>query len=331
MVFKSPFVLGLIPFVLLLLIWIKAKGRQAYFRFPSSRLVDRLPATWKIRFQFLPDLIRLLVVLLFLIALAGPRVVLQETVHKAEGIDIVLAIDISSSMLAEDFMINGQRKNRLEIVKEVVKEFIQQRQHDRIGLVAFAALAYTAVPLTTDYSWLEQNLERLEIGLIKDGTAVGSAIASSVSRLESSDAKSKIIILLTDGVSNAGQVDPISAARAAEAYRIKIYTIGAGTKGFVPFPAKDVFGRKVYQRVKIDMDEEVLKKIAQLTGGEFFLATNTESLREVYKEIDKLEKTKIEERGFVQYQELFGAALAVALVLLLAEILLSRTVLLKVP
>jgi Ca-activated chloride channel family protein len=331
MAFKTPLVLCLLPIVLSVLFIIKARERRANFRFSSALLLKGLPLTWKVRFQFIPSLLRLITLMLLVVALAGPRLVLSQTQVKAEGIDIVLAIDISSSMLAEDFTVEGKRLNRLEIVKDVVGEFIQSRLHDRIGFVAFASLAYTVVPLTTDNSWLLQNLERLDIGLIKDGTAVGSAIAASVSRLKNSEAKSKIVILLTDGVNNAGEIDPVSAARAAQSFGIKIYTIGAGSKGNVPFPAQDIFGRKVYQSVRIDIDDETLGKIAEVTGGRYFRATDTESLRKVYQEIDRLEKTKIDEIGFTEYEELFGRFVAAALLLLAFELVLSRTVLLRIP
>jgi len=331
MAFKNLIIIGLIPIIVSIFLWIRIREKKAFFRFPSQQLLDGLPNTWKVRFLFIPNLLRVLVIILFILSLAGPRIVLNETLFKAEGIDIALALDISSSMLAEDFKVDGKRVNRLTIVKEVVKDFIEKRDHDRIGLVAFAALAYTVVPLTTDYSWLEQNLERVEIGLIKDGTAVGSAIVSSVMRLKTSDAKSKIIILLTDGVNNAGDIDPIDAARAAEAFGIKIYTIGAGSKGRVPFPARDLFGRKAYQKVRIDIDEKSLKEIADVTGGKYYRATDTQSLINVYKEIDALEKTKIEEIGFSEYEELFDLVLLLALALLVLEIILSRTLLLRLP
>ena len=331
MVFKAPLFLVLIPIVLSVIFILRTRERKANFRFSSALLVKGLPQTWKVRFQFFPQLLRIIALTLLMVALAGPRMVLNETKIKAEGIDIVLTIDISSSMLAEDFTIDGKRLNRLEIVKDVVSDFIEQREHDRIGFVAFAGLAYTVVPLTTDNSWLLQNLERLEIGLIKDGTAVGSAIAASVTRLKNSEAKSKIVILLTDGVSNAGDIEPVAAARAAQAYGIKIYTIGAGSKGNVPFPGRDIFGRKVYQNVRIDIDEEALSKIAEVTGGKYFRVTDTESLREVYKEIDRLEKTKIDEIGFTEYEELFDKFLLAALLLLVIEQVVLRTILLRLP
>jgi len=234
-------------------------------------------------------------------------------------------------MAAEDFTIGGRRYNRLDVVKNVVREFIANRGGDKIGLITFAGLAYTVCPLTTDYAWVTTNLERIRLGMIKDGTAIGSAINSSLTRLKNSEAKSKVMILLTDGVNNAGEIDPLTAARAARALGIKIYTIGAGTKGFAPFPAQDVFGRKVYQQVRIDIDEKLLQGIAQITGGTYFRATDTESLRAVYSAIDALEKTRIEQAGYREYKEWFVEVLLLALGVLMIEIVLGNTLLLRIP
>ena len=331
MIFKNPWIILIIPLVLALIIFIKKRQRATSFQFSSTGIVSSLKATWKVRFHQVPYVLRLLAVILFLIALAGPRSVLEETVHKTEGIDIVLAIDASGSMAAEDFVMKARRYNRLDIVKKVVQEFVKERKNDRLGLVAFARLAYTVSPLTTDHSWLLTNLDRVELGLIQDGTAVGSAIVSSVARLENSEAKSKVIILLTDGVNNAGKMGPIEAARVAEAFGIKIYTIGAGTKGRVPFPARDPWGRKVYQNIPIELDEEMLQEVADITGGKYFRATDTESLRNIYKEIDDLETVKIEEYGYKEYKELFSYFLIASLMILFLEVVLANTIFLRVP
>jgi len=331
MVFKTPIFLILIPFVLVLLFFIKRKQQWATFRFPSSDTILILPRTWRTKLRDTPFYLRLASILLFVFALAGPRLVLEETYYATEGIDIVLAIDTSGSMAAEDFEIKGKRSNRLEVVKGVVSEFISKRKNDRIGLIAFSALAYTVSPLTTDYSWLKANLERTKLGLIEDGTAIGSAIASSLSRLRKSDAESKIIILLTDGMNNAGKIDPITAAKMSEALGIRIYTIGAGTKGFAPFPVKDIWGRTVYRKVKIDVDENTLTEIARITGGKFFRATDTNSLREIYKEIDQLEKTEMEQFHYKQYKELFGYFLFAGLLILVLGWILDNTLFLRLP
>jgi len=331
MLFKDAWILLLIPLALGLVVFLRRRQKITGFRFSSTEIASSLRSTWRTRFQQVPHFLRLLTIVLFFLALAGPRSVLEETVRKIEGIDIVLAIDSSGSMAAEDFVLKGKRQNRLAIVKRVVQEFIAERENDRLGLVAFASLAYTVSPLTTDHSWLLTNLDRVELGLIKDGTAVGSAIVSSVARLKNSDAKSRVIILLTDGVNNAGKIGPIEAARVAEAFGVKIYTIGAGTKGYAPFPARDLWGRTVYQNVLIELDEEMLQEVADITDGKYFRATDAESLRSVYKEIDALEKIKIEEHGYKEYKELFGFFLIAALMVLCLEAVLARTVFLKVP
>jgi len=321
----------LIPIMLGISLFIRRQQKKPTFRFPSKDLLASVGSSWKVRFRESPHVLRLIVLILFLFALAGPRSVLEETVYKSEGIDIVLAIDASGSMAAEDFIVEGKRLNRLAVVKRVVREFIENRKHDRMGLVTFAGLAYTVCPLTTDYAWLVKNLERIDLGQIQDGTAVGSAIISSVSRLKKSNATSKIIILLTDGMNNAGKIDPVAAARVAKTFGIKIYTIGAGTKGYAPFPARDFFGRKVYQNVLIDLDEKTLKEVASITGGKYFRATDTDSLREIYSVIDTLERTEIEQIGYFEYEELFDKFLMMALFVLLIEIVLSNTLFLKIP
>lgn len=330
MIFKGPWVLLLVPLVIGLLLFIQRR-KPVSIRFSSKELVASLPVSWKIRFRHLPAILRAIALALFLVALAGPRAVLKQTPHESEGIDIVLAIDASGSMAAEDFAIGGQRYNRLDVVKNVVRGFIDHRSGDRIGLVTFAALAYTVCPLTTDYAWLTTNLERIRLGMIADGTAIGSAINSSLTRFKNSEAKSKVIILLTDGVNNAGEIDPRTAARAAQALGVKIYTIGAGTQGVAPFPGQDVFGRKVYQQVRIDIDEKLLQGIAQVTGGKYFRATDTESLRTIYSVIDTLEKTRIKQAGYFEYDELFTRVLLAALMILVIELVLSNTLLLKTP
>lgn len=331
MIFKTPWLLVLIPIVLAALFWSRARQKEGSVRFSSVSLLSGIPSTWKIRFAFLPFYFRCAVLTLFIIALAGPRSVLEETVHQAEGIDIVLAIDCSGSMAAEDFELNGRRTNRLDVVKKVVADFVQGRKYDRLGLVAFGGVAYTVCPLTTDYSWLNANLERIQLGLIQDGTAIGSAVNMSLLRLKDSKAKSKVIILLTDGMNNAGKIDPLTAAQAAKALGIKIYTIGAGRRGVVPFPVTDLWGRRFYENVKVEIDEAMLKKAAEMTGGQYFRALDTTSLERIYQEIDALEKTKIEEFGYKEYKELFPGVLVLALLLLVVELVLSNTVLLRIP
>ncbi len=331
MIFKDPLVFVLLVFVLVLFLYLLRRRPTVSLLFPSNDLVATLQRTWKIRFAGSPLYFRLLALSLFIIALAGPRSILEEAKHETEGIDIVLAIDGSGSMAAEDFTLKGRRYNRLDVVKDVVAEFIDARSSDRIGLVAFGGLAYTVSPLTTDYAWLKKNLERVTLNMMEDGTAIGSAISTSLSRLEKSTVKSKIIILLTDGVNNRGKIDPLSAAKAAQALKVKIYIIGAGTNGVAPYPVEDIWGRQGYQNVKVEIDEETLKTIADKTSGKYFRATDTDSLRQVYKEIDRLERTKIEESGYREYKELFGYFLIAGLMILLLAFVLENTVLLRLP
>jgi len=331
MILTTPWVIFLIPFVLILVYGMKKINKPSSLRFPSVDLVSSLNQTWKTRLIRLPFYFRLLAMVLFILALAGPRSVSKETMFKSEGIDIVLTMDASGSMMAEDFTIKKKRTNRLDVVKSVVKDFIEIRKNDRIGLIAFAGLAYTVSPLTTDYSWLSTNLDRIDF-LTDEGTAIGSAIASSLARLAKSKAKSKIIILLTDGENTTGKIDPLVAAQAAEALGIKIYTIGAGTKGYAQVPyARDIFGKLVYRPEKVNIDEKSLRKIAEITKGKYFRATSTTDLRDIYKEIDAMEKTEIKEFGYTEYGELFVYVLGAGLLLLLCELLLSNTILLRLP
>ena len=234
-------------------------------------------------------------------------------------------------MSAEDYVIDNHRISRLDIIKSTVEKFVEQRPYDRLGLIVFGSQAYTVCPLTTDHQWLIQNLRQVRIGLIEDATAIGSGIATSLLRLKNSTAKTRIIVLLTDGVNNSGKIDPLTAAKTAQAMGIKVYTIGAGTTGIVPFPVTDEFGNKHYEEAQFDLDEDTLKKIASMTGGAYFRAADTESLRNIYAQIDKLEKTKIEEKGYKQYEPLFWYFVDAALVLLTLELILINTVFLKIP
>ena len=276
-------------------------------------------------------MLKCLTVILLVIALARPQMGKSETRITAEGIDIILAVDVSGSMRAEDFQVAGEHRNRLYVVKEVVRDFIKGRQNDRIGIVAFAGRPYTLCPLTLDYGWLIQQLDRAKIGMIEDGTAIGSAIATSTNRLRESTAKSKTVILLTDGRDNAGRVDPITASDAAGALNVKIYTIGAGTKGLAPYPVKDFFGNTVYQQVRIEVDDDSLRRIAENTGGMYFRATDTDSLRSIYKEIDEMEKTEIEATEYLEYRDLYPFLLMSAIISLLAVVGLSNTRLRRLP
>ncbi|RIJ99455.1 MAG: aerotolerance regulator BatA [Candidatus Brocadia sp.] len=294
-------------------------------------VLKKIKPSFAQRYRHILIVLRSTALVLLVIALSRPQYGNEQTKVVTEGIDIVLTVDVSGSMLAEDFEIGGQRYNRLHVIKPVVKDFIQKRTNDRIGLVVFAGRPYTQCPLTLDYGMLLQLLEKAQIGMVEDGTAIGSALGSSIERLKDTRAKSKVIILLTDGRNNAGEIDPFTAAEIARTFGIKIYTIGAGTKGLAPFPAVDIFGNRVMKQVKIDIDDDALKEIAKITGGNYYRATDTESLREIYHQIDKLEKTESEVTQYTEYNELFHYFLLPAFGLLLVELGLTKTKLRKLP
>jgi Ca-activated chloride channel family protein len=244
---------------------------------------------------------------------------------------MILAMDCSGSMEALDFKLDGDRANRLDVVKSVVSKFIDARPNDRIGLVGFAGAPYLVSPLTLDHDWLQQNLERVKIGTVEDGTAIGSALATSVNRLREQPSKSKIVVLLTDGQNNAGKVMPDTAAQAAKAMGVKVYTIGAGVRGEAPIPVTDAFGNKRLAMAQVDVDEDTLRKIAAETGGKFFRATDTQSLKNIYAEIDRLEKTAHQLKKFEHHTELFAWAVVPALAVLGAGLGLGHTRFRRLP
>ena len=266
-----------------------------------------------------------------IIGLARPQLGRTLTSVQASGVDIMLALDVSRSMLAEDYNIGAQRANRIDAVKEVTEQFIRQRPNDRLGIVAFAGRPYLVSPLTLDHDWLIQNLDRLQIGMVEDGTAIGSAIASAANRLKDKEAKSKLIVLLTDGDNNAGRVTPLTATEASKALGVRIYTIGAGTNGEVPFPFSDPFGRTVYRNVHMEYNDDLLKQIASISMGKYFRASDTSSLKEVFNEIDRMEKTKVSVEKTTDYRDLFPIFLLAGFVLLGSEVLLSQTVWRRLP
>ncbi|MDH3973472.1 MAG: VWA domain-containing protein [Deltaproteobacteria bacterium] len=313
-----------------------------YFRFgwmkpalsyPTVRVVKRVRPSLRMRLKNFPKLLNILALVLIILALARPQLVNREKEVSTKGTDIVLALDISGSMQAEDFKPN----NRLYVAKEVLKSFVQGRQSDRIGLVSFAGQAYTQSPLTIDYGILYSLVDDLEIGRYQDGTAIGMAIAEGTKRLKNSEAETKIIILLTDGVNNSGNIDPATAARVAAALSVKVYTVGVGIEGGAPIPVDDpVFG-KVYARdrsgniVRTEMDEETLKAVAKITNAKYFRATDRDSLIRIYGEIDKLEKTDIKIKEYFSYVELYLYFLGAALFLFLFSLLLRSTWLWSFP
>ncbi len=277
-------------------------------------------------------LLRAAALVLIILALARPQLGRSESVSRAEGIDICLAVDVSGSMMAMDFKWKGKETDRLTVVKEVVKEFIQARFNDRIGMVAFAGKAYVVSPLTLDHDWLERNLERVKVGLIEDGTAIGSGLGTAINRLRESTGKSKVVVLLTDGVNNVNKVPPMDAAAAAKQFGIRVYTIGAGTQGVAPMPVMDRAGRILgYRPMPVEIDENLLKRIASETGGQYFRATDTDSLRKIYEQIDKMEKREIEVVKYEEWEELFPWLTGAGLVCLLAGVFLENTRLRRVP
>lgn len=330
MIFASPYLLLLLTLVPVLA-WLKGRhGEQPAFLYSSVQLVRPIVGiTRSAAGRFLP-LLRWLTLAFLIVALARPRLDRSETQVTASGIDIVVALDLSGSMASEDFVLHRERVNRLVIAKDVLRRFIERRTSDRIGLVAFAARPYLAAPPTLDHGFLLQHLERLSLGTLEDGTAIGSGLAAALNRLRDLDSKSRIVILMTDGQNNAGKVPPLTAAEAAQALGVKTYTIGVGTRGTAPMPVR-MFGQIVYQQVQVDIDEDTLQEIAQKTGGKYYRADSTDTLEKIYDEIDQLEKTEIETKKYVQVKELFRWALVPGLLLLLVEVLLNHTVWRRLP
>jgi len=276
--------------------------------------------------------LRWLALALCIVAMAQPRLTRSERQVKASGIDIVVAIDLSGSMISEDFEIGRERVNRLNMAKDVLRKFIEKRPGDRIGLVAFATDAYIVAPPTLDHDFLLRNLSRLELGTIDDSqTAIGSGLSTALNRLRELKSKSKIVILMTDGQNNAGKVPPLTVAEAAQTLHVKVYTIGVGTRGEAPVPQVDMFGRRSYRMMPVDIDEKTLQSIAQMTDGKYFRADNAQRFQAIYSEIDKLEKTESEVKKFTEFRELFPWLILPGLGLLLAEIVLRETVLRRLP
>lgn len=332
MTLAHPFFL-LLFLLLPLLAWLKGRrGVPPAFVYSSVQLVRGMQNISRARAGGFLMSLRWMVLGLFILALAQPRLTKSTTEVKASGIDIVAALDLSGSMISEDFVVRGERVNRVNMAKSVLKSFIDKRPNDRIGLVVFAAQAFIATPLTLDHDYLQDNLARLEIGTINsDATAIGDALTTAVNRLRDLKAKSKIIILATDGQNNSGKVDPLLAAEAAAALGVKIYTVGIGEQGQAPMPVRDMFGRKVYQMVPVDVDEETLQKIADKTGGKYYRADKAEKFKQIYDEIDKLEKTEAVVNKYTEFKELFPWVALAGAALLLIELVLGQTAFRKLP
>lgn len=328
--FESPwYLVGLVLIPLFsVLRHYRLRRDRARLRFSSIAALKEAGASPKTALRFVPGFLRTAAMMLIVLALARPQSYMDIFKSYTEGLDIVLALDVSTSMRAEDL---AKGKNRLDVAKEVVDWFLSKRETDRVGMVVFAAVAYTQCPLTLDYGLVRQFLETLETGMIEDGTAIGNALASAVNRLRNSKAKSKLAILLTDGVNNRGEIDPLTAAEMAEDFGVKVYTIGIGSMGTAPYPVQDMFGRTFYQNVPVEIDEELLREISERTNAKYYRATNRTRLEEIFADIEKLEKTKIESYGERRFRELFGWLLAPALLLILLELALSETWLRVLP
>src|SRR6516162_954592 len=332
MTFAHPYLLLLLA-ALPVLAWLKGRrGEPPAFIYSSVQLVRGLLNITRTRSGGFLSALRWLALGLFIVALAQPRLTKSETKVTASGVDIVVALDMSGSMISEDFEVRGQRVNRFNMARAVLKKFIDQRPNDRIGLVVFATEPYIATPLTLDHDFLIQNLDRLQIGAIDENrTAIGSGLSTAVNRLRELKSKSKIVILMTDGQNNSGKIAPLTAAEAAEALKVKVYTIGVGLRGMAPMP---VFfgGQRIGERMEpVDIDEDTLQKIANRTGGKYYRADNTARFQAIYAEIDKLEKTEKEIKKFAQHKELFAWAITPGLGLVLLETLLRHTFFRKLP
>ncbi len=325
--FAYPWILYSLLILPLMLVWYWFLGRkkEPSINYSSLKIFKSVPPNWREKLKHLPFILRCVAIGLLIIALARPQSFSSGENIYTEGIDIAMVLDISGSMLAEDF-----RPNRLDAAKNVIDEFIQGRSTDRIGLVIFSREAFTQCPLTIDYSVLRNLLRDIKSGMIEDGTAIGNAIANGVNRLKDSEAKSRVIILLTDGVNNAGEVNPVSAAQIAKTFGIRMYTIGVGTRGEAPYPVQTPFGLK-YQMVPVEIDEAVLNEIASITNGKYFRATNNKTLSQIYSEIDKMEKTRVEVTSYRNAKELFYSWLLGGIAILFFEIGLSRTWLRRLP
>ncbi len=326
--FANPYLLWLLVLLVPMIAYYIYRTLQggAAIRISTVEGVRRAPRTWRYWLRHAPFVLRIAAFALMTIALARPQGVEEQSRTDAEGIDIMLAIDISGSMLARDF-----QPDRLTAAKEVAGNFVADRHGDRIGLAVFAGEAFTQSPLTTDKSTLQTLLARVRSGVIEDGTAIGNGLATALNRLRESEAKSKVIILLTDGVNNRGEIAPLMAADIAADMGVKVYTIGVGKRGKAPYPAIDMFGNMTYQMMDVEIDEKTLTEIASRTGGQYFRATDKQKLKAIYDEINQMEKSKVEITNLTIYHEQWVPLLLLALGLLIVEFLFSQIILKRIP
>ena len=329
--FLQPEWFWLLTLLPLVMLWRGRRGPIAAVEYSDVGLAREVARSSRSRIAGWTWLLPILAGVLMIIGLARPQRTHSRTEVTVNGIDIVLGLDVSGSMQALDFSIDRRRVNRIEVVKSVVSKFIEERPNDRIGLIAFAGAPFLISPITLDHDWLQQNLERVSIGSVDDGTAIGSAIAASVNRLRMTAAKSKVVILLTDGVNNTGKISPLAAAEAAKSMGVKIYTIGVGARGKAPIPVKDEAGRMHLIMAEVDVDEKTLQAIADETGGRFYRATDTDSLQNIYEQINGFEKTAQTVQKFEHIEELYPWALIPALAILGLGSLLQHTRLRRLP
>lgn len=326
MTFLYPYIFWLAVIVPLLVAYYIFVARREATLTVSTIGGKRAPRTLRYWLRPLPFILRMAALVMFIIALARPVEITHEQETTTDGIDIVLSMDISGTMLARDF-----KPDRLTAAKRLAAEFVAERRGDRIAVVAFAGEAFTQAPLTSDQATVETMLSRLRSGVVEDGTAIGNGLATAINRLRESGAKSKVIILLTDGVNNRGQISPLMAAEIARDMGIKVYTIGVGTRGRAPYPAVDIFGNQTTVMADVEIDEELLEEIASMTGGKYYRAVNDEALREIYAEINTLEKSKVQVTDYQTYEELFMMWVILGIALLCAEFIVDKVVLNRLP
>ena len=327
MIFLHPEYLWLLLLLIPLIVWyiVRLSKMQASFKLASINAFKGVKPGLKVYMRHLPFVMRVVSIALIIVVIARPQSVNSWEETESQGIDIVLALDVSGSMLSQDL-----QPDRLQAAKKVAAEFVTDRKNDNIGLVVFAGESFTQCPLTTDHSVLLNLLNEIEFGLIEDGTAIGLGLATSVNRLKDSESQSRVVILLTDGTNNRGQIAPLTAADMARSYGIRVYTVGVGTTGMAPTPVQTPFGVRM-QNLPVDIDEKTLTEIAAMTGGQYFRAQDTEGLRKVYEEIDEMERYLISVQNVTQRQELFLPFALAAMALILLELLLRRTWLRNIP
>lgn len=329
--FLQPEWLWVLAALPLILLWRGRRGPVAAVEYSDVSLARDIARRTRSRIGWIVGLLPIVAAALMIVGLARPQRTHSRTEVTVNGIDIVLGLDVSGSMQALDFSVGNSPINRIAVVKSVVAQFIEERPNDRIGLIAFAAYPYIVSPLTLDHDWLLQNLERVDVGVGDDGTAIGSAIAAAVNHLRTTAAKSKVVILLTDGVNNSGKISPLAAAEAARALGVKVYTIGVGVRGKAPIPVRDEAGRIHMVMDSVDVDEKTLQAVATQTGGLFYRATDTDSLRKIYEQINRYETSAQSVQRFEHVEELYRWALYPALGLLALGFLLQQTRFRRLP